>query len=49
MAGAMFVREAGGRVTELTPKDPAYPRIIASGPSMHDDLVALLARATQGL
>jgi len=36
-------------VTELTPKDPAFPRIIASGPGVHDDLVALLARATQGL
>jgi len=49
MAGAMFVREAGGRVTELDPKDPAFPRIIASGPAIHDDLVALLARAIKGL
>ena len=49
MAGAMFVREAGGQVTLLEPKDPAFPRIIASGPGIHDDLVALLARATAGL
>jgi myo-inositol-1(or 4)-monophosphatase len=49
MAGAMLVREAGGRVTELDPKDPAFPRIIASGPGIHDDLVALLARAIDGL
>jgi myo-inositol-1(or 4)-monophosphatase len=49
MAGAMFVREAGGRVTLLEPKDPAFPRIIASGPGIHDDLVTLLARAIEGL
>jgi myo-inositol-1(or 4)-monophosphatase len=49
MAGAMLVREAGGRVTQLDPKDPAFPRIIASGPEVHDDLVALLGRATEGL
>ena len=49
MAGAMLVREAGGRVTELDPADPAFPRIIASGPRIHDELVALLARATNGL
>ena len=49
MAGAMIVREAGGRVTELDPTDPAFPRIIASGPGIHDELVALLARATKGL
>jgi myo-inositol-1(or 4)-monophosphatase len=49
MGGAMIVREAGGRVTELTPKDPAFPRIVASGAGIHDDLVALLGRATQGL
>jgi myo-inositol-1(or 4)-monophosphatase len=45
MAGTLLVREAGGRVTELTPTDPALPRIIASGPRIHDDLVRLLARA----
>ena len=49
MAGALLVREAGGRVTELRPEDPASPRIIASGPGIHHDLVALLARATEGL
>jgi myo-inositol-1(or 4)-monophosphatase len=49
MAGAMFVREAGGRVTLLEPKDPAFPRVIASGPAIHDELVALLARAVEGL
>jgi len=49
MAGALLVREAGGRVTELTPKDPAFPRIIASGPRIHDGLVTLLAGATEGL
>ncbi|MEK6226728.1 MAG: inositol monophosphatase family protein [Chloroflexota bacterium] len=49
MAGAMLVREAGGRVTELDPTDPAFPRIIASGPGIHDELVALLARATKDL
>jgi myo-inositol-1(or 4)-monophosphatase len=49
MAGAMLVREAGGRVTELDPKDPAFPRIIASGPGIHDDLVGLLGRAIEGL
>jgi myo-inositol-1(or 4)-monophosphatase len=49
MAGALLVREAGGRVTELNPADPAFPRIIASGSGIHDDLAALLARATDGL
>ena len=49
MAGALLVREAGGRVTELTPSDPALPRIIASGPRMHDKLVALVARASAEL
>ena len=49
MAGALLVREAGGRVAQLAPSDPALPRIIASGPGIHDDLVALLARATEGL
>jgi len=48
MAGALLVREAGGRVTELNPKDPAFPRIIASGSGIHSELVALLARATDG-
>src|SRR5205814_9643615 len=45
MAGAMLVREAGGRVTELQPTDSAFPRIIASGPGVHDALTRLLANA----
>jgi len=45
MAGAMLVREAGGRVSELSPSDPAFPRIIASGPGVHDALSRLLADA----
>jgi myo-inositol-1(or 4)-monophosphatase len=49
MAGAMLVREAGGQVSELDPRDPAFPRIIASGPGIHDDLRALLVRAVEGL
>jgi myo-inositol-1(or 4)-monophosphatase len=49
MAGAMLVREAGGRVTELAPANPAFPHIIASGVGIHDRLVALLDRATRGL
>jgi myo-inositol-1(or 4)-monophosphatase len=49
MAGALLVREAGGRVTELRPSNPALPRIVASAPAIHDDLVALLERATQSL
>ena len=49
MAGAMLVREAGGRVTQLHPTDAAFPRIIASGRGIHDALVALLARATATL
>ena len=49
MAGAMLVREAGGRVIELQPTDSAFPRIIASGPYVHDDLLALLVRVTERL
>jgi myo-inositol-1(or 4)-monophosphatase len=45
MGGAMLVREAGGRVTELTPSDPAFPRIVASAPGVHDALTRLLASA----
>jgi myo-inositol-1(or 4)-monophosphatase len=45
MAGAMLVREAGGRVTELHPSDPAFPRIIASGADLHDALTRLVAEA----
>jgi myo-inositol-1(or 4)-monophosphatase len=49
MAGALLVSEAGGRVTQLHPSDPALPRIVASAPGIHDDLVALLGRAAKGL
>jgi myo-inositol-1(or 4)-monophosphatase len=49
MAGALVVREAGGRVTLLEPDEPAFPRIIASAPGIHEDLVGLLARAIEGL
>ncbi|HEV8468105.1 MAG TPA: inositol monophosphatase family protein [Candidatus Limnocylindria bacterium] len=49
MAGALLVREAGGRVSELTPADPALPRIVASGLALHEPLLALLAKATVGL
>jgi myo-inositol-1(or 4)-monophosphatase len=45
MAGAMLVREAGGRVTELKPLDPAFPRIIASGAGLHDAFTRLLVDA----
>ena len=45
MAGAMLVREAGGRVSELDPSDPAFPRIIASGQGLHEPLTRLLAEA----
>jgi myo-inositol-1(or 4)-monophosphatase len=49
MAGALLVREAGGRVTELTPANPAFPRIIATGVGIHDPLLALIHRATSAL
>ncbi len=45
MAGALLVTEAGGRVTQLHPSDPALPRIVASAPGIHDDLLGLLDRA----
>jgi myo-inositol-1(or 4)-monophosphatase len=47
MAGALLVREAGGRVTELHPENPAFPRIVASAPAIHDPLNRLLAEAVQ--
>lgn len=49
MGGALLVREAGGRVTERTPANPAFPRIIASGVGIHDGLLALIDRATSSL
>ena len=47
MAGALIVREAGGRVTELTQARSGHPHIVASAPGIHDSLVALLKRAVQ--
>jgi myo-inositol-1(or 4)-monophosphatase len=47
MAGALIVREAGGRVTELPQARSGHPHIVASAPGVHDDLVALLKRAVQ--
>ncbi len=46
-AGALLVREAGGRVSELPQARPGDPHIVASAPAIHDGLVALLARATR--
>ena len=45
MAGALLVREAGGRVTDLAPRDLALPNIVASGPAIHDALIALVTRS----
>lgn len=47
MAGALIVREAGGRVTELPQARSGHPHIVASAPDVHDALVALLKRAVQ--
>ena len=47
MAGALLVREAGGRVSELRPSQPALPNIVASGPAIHDPLTQLLRKAVQ--
>jgi myo-inositol-1(or 4)-monophosphatase len=47
MAGALIVREAGGRVTELAQARSGHPHIVASAPGVHDALVALLQRAVQ--
>jgi myo-inositol-1(or 4)-monophosphatase len=46
-AGALIVREAGGRVTELAQKKAGQPHIVASAPAVHDALVALLRGAVQ--
>ncbi len=46
-AGALLVREAGGRVSELPQERAGRPRIVASAPAIHDDLVALLRDAVQ--
>ena len=47
LAGALIVREAGGRVTELTPAREGQPHVVASAPGIHDALVALLRAAVQ--
>ena len=47
MAGALIVREAGGRVTELPQARSGHPHIVASAPAVHDALVALLEKAVQ--
>jgi len=47
MAGALIVREAGGRVTELPQRRSGHPHIVASAPEVHEALVALLKRAVQ--
>jgi myo-inositol-1(or 4)-monophosphatase len=46
-AGALLVREAGGRVTELPQTRPGQPRIVASAPRIHDAFIALLREAVQ--
>jgi myo-inositol-1(or 4)-monophosphatase len=46
-AGALLVREAGGRVSELPQAKPGQPHIAASAPLIHDALVVLLQRAVQ--
>lgn len=46
-AGALLVREAGGRVTELPQARAGHPHIAASAPGIHDALVSLLRRAVQ--
>jgi len=45
MAGALLVREAGGRVSELRPSQPALPNIVASAKAIHDPLTRLLTKA----
>jgi myo-inositol-1(or 4)-monophosphatase len=47
MAGALIVREAGGRVSQLEQARPGQPHIVASAPGIHDALVALLRNAVQ--
>jgi len=46
-AGALLVREAGGRVSELRQSRPGDPHIVASNTALHDGLVALLRGAVQ--
>lgn len=44
-AGALLVREAGGRVSELAQARSGHPHIVASGPAIHDALVTSLRHA----
>lgn len=44
-AGALLVREAGGRVSELPQARPGQPHIAASATGIHDALLSLLQRA----
>ncbi len=46
-AGALLVREAGGRVSELPQARPADPHIVASGAPLHDALVRLVRQASE--
>ena len=46
-AGALLVKEAGGRVTEMAQRKPGQPHIVASGSDIHEAFVALLERAVQ--
>jgi len=46
-AGALLVREAGGRVSELVQRRAGDPHIVASAPGVHDALVAVLRDAVQ--
>ena len=46
-AGALLVREAGGRVSELTQRRAGDPHIVASAPDVHDALVSVLGEAVQ--
>ena len=46
-AGALLVREAGGRVTEVPQRREGEPHIVASNAALHDGLLALLRGAVQ--
>ncbi len=46
-AGALLVREAGGRVSELPHAQRGEPRVVASAAAIHDGLSSLLRSAVQ--
>lgn len=46
-AGALLVREAGGRVSELPQRREGEPHIVASNAALHDGLISLLRGAVQ--